>query len=217
MKTFKDYIINPIPLEEHLSDQSKLQAELLVDELYSNYIKEYSKHEPECVGWLDGSKNALIRNTKLYEAGIQNNDSVLDVGCGVAHFYYFLKNQGWNGKYFGVDPNQEAINIIDEKINTKCGTIDDLDNSKYDWVIASGIFNIGLSESITLWTIHNMIPKAKKGMIFYMLKYPYKHKQYESYEPGDIMKRLNLYEHERIEVIEDYMEGDPEFTVYFYV
>ena len=66
---------------------------------------------------MDGSSNALIRNQKIYEAGIKNKDSVLDVGCGVAHFYYFLENQGWNGKYLGIDPNKKAIDLIDENIN----------------------------------------------------------------------------------------------------
>jgi len=90
MKRFKTYIT-----------EGKKETDFLVDTVYSKYIEKYSKNQPECVGWLDGSENALIRFQKIYEAGIDEKDSVLDVGCGVAHFHTYLKNQGWNGKYLG--------------------------------------------------------------------------------------------------------------------
>ena len=89
MKTFKDYIVK----------QTGIETDLLVDAVYSRYIDEHDKNTVECVGWLDGHENALIRFQKIYEAGIDENDSVLDVGCGVAHFYTYLKrDKEWNGK-----------------------------------------------------------------------------------------------------------------------
>jgi len=49
-------------------------------------------------------------------------------------------------KIFGVDPNKKAIDMIDENINAVHGTIEDLDDTKYDWVVATGVFNLGLKE-----------------------------------------------------------------------
>ena len=207
MKTFKTYIT-----------EGKSETDFLVDTVYSKYIEKYSKNQPECVGWLDGSKNVLIRNQKIYEAGIGDNDSVLDIGCGVAHLYEFLKMGGWNGKYLGIDPNKKAIDMIDENINTMHGTIEDLpDFMKYDWVIASGVFNLGLTENLTFSIIHNMISHANKGIIFNMLQAPYPDSKYEAYYPDYVKNKLLKYENDRIEIIEDYMGDDAEFTVYFYV
>ena len=206
MKRFKTYIT-----------EGRSETDFLVDTVYSKYIEKYSKNQPECVGWLDGSENALIRNQKIYEAGIDEKDSVLDVGCGVAHFHTYLTNQGWNGKYLGVDPNKKAIDVIDENINAVHGTIEDLDDTKYDWVIANGVFNLGLREEHSFWIIENMISYANKGIIFNMLQAPYEDPKYEAYYPEWIKRKLNKFDHRKIEIIEDYMGDDAEFTVYFYV
>ena len=205
MKTFKTYIT-----------EGRSETDFLVDTVYSKYIEKYSKNQPECVGWLDGSKNVLIRNQKIYEAGIGDNDSVLDIGCGVAHLYEFLKMGGWNGKYLGVDPNKKAIDMIDENINAVHGTIEDLDDTKYDWVVANGVFNLGLTENLTFSIIHNMISHANKGIIFNMLQAPYPDSKYEAYDPKWVKLKLEKYGHKKIEIIEDYMGDDAEFTVYFY-
>jgi len=217
MKDFKEYIIDPNPIVERLTQETKKQTDMLVDTVYSHYVKEYTKNQPECVGWLDGTENALTRNEKLYEAGILDEDSILDVGCGVAHFYEFLKNQGWKGEYLGIDPNKEAIEIIDEDINAMCGTIEDLDETKYDWVIASGVFNIGLQESLAFWTIHNMICRAKKGIVFNMLARPYEHKSYKAYDSELVKKKLSEYDNKEIKIVDGYLENNSEFTVYFYI
>ena len=74
MRTFKDYIT------EDISAKTRKETELLVDAVYSRYIDEHDKNTVECVGWLDGTENAQLRFQKIYEAGIDNNDSVLDVG-----------------------------------------------------------------------------------------------------------------------------------------
>ena len=207
MKRFKTYIT-----------EGRSETDFLVDTVYSKYIEKYSKNQPECVGWLDGSENALIRNQKIYEAGIDEKDSVLDIGCGVAHFHTYLKTQGWTGKYLGVDPNKKALDMIDEDINAMHGTIEDLpDFMKYDWVIASGVFNLGLKEEHSFWIIENMILRANKGIIFNMLQAPYPDPKYEAYYPERIKQELSLIDHSKIKIIEGYMGDDAEFTVYFYV
>ena len=213
MKQFKDYIT------EDISANARKETKLLVDAVYSHYIDEHDKNTVECVGWLDGHENALIRFQKIYEAGIDDNDSVLDVGCGVAHFYTYLKrDKEWNGKYLGIDPNKKAIDLIDEDINAMHGTIEDLpDFMKYDWVIANGVFNLGLKEEHSFWIIENMISHANKGIIFNMLLAPYEDPKYEAYNPMWIHYKLQEYDHKKIEIIENYMGDDAEFTVYFYV
>ena len=219
MKQFKEFITEE-PTRLVLDPKSmefRNETEFLVDTVYSSYIDDYNKNSVECVGWLDGTANSLIRFQKIYEAGIGDDDSILDVGCGVAHLHRYLKNQGWTGKYLGIDPNKKAIDLIDENINTMCGTIEALpDFMKFDWAIANGVFNLGLKEEHTFWIIENMISHANKGIIFNMLAAPYEDSQYEAYESEEIKSWLKRFDHRKIEIVEDYMNGDQEFTVYFY-
>ena len=210
MRTFKSF------LTEEISTETQELTELLVDSIYSKYVDQYDKNSEKCVGWLDGEENSQIRLQKIYESGIDNDDSVLDVGCGVAHLHTYLREQGWNGKYLGFDPNKKAIDLIDEGINAIHGTIEDLDETKYDWTIANGVFNLGLKEEHTFWIIENMIGLAKKGTIFNMLAAPYEDSQYEAYKSEEIKRWLKRFDHRKIEIVEDYMNGDQEFTVYFY-
>ena len=219
MKTFKDFVTET-PTRLVLDPESMLfrnETDVLVDNVYSGYIDDYNKNSVECVGWLDGSENSLIRFQKIYEAGIDDDDSVLDVGCGVAHLHTYLTNQGWNGKYLGFDPNKKAIDLIDEDINAMHGTIKDLDDTKYDWVIANGTFNLGLKKEHTFWIIENMISHANKGIIFNMFVAPYTDLNYEAYDPKQVKFKLQKYDHSKIEIIENYFSDQSEFTVYFYV
>ena len=221
MKQFRDYITE---------ENEKVRTDFLVDTVYSHYIDEYNKNSIECVGWLDGTENSQLRFQKVYEAGIGDKDSILDVGCGVAHLHTYLKNQGWDGQYLGFDPNKKAIDMIDEDINVMHGTIEDLpDFMKYDWAICNGTFNLGLTENLTFSIIDNMIYRANKGIVFNMLQHPYRNIPlhsfpmedhdnitYESYNPDYVRNKLLKYDHEKIEIVEDYMGDDAEFTVYFY-
>ena len=211
MKNFREFIT-----EEVIKDARQV-TKLLVDAVYSRYIDDHDKNSIECVGWLDGTENAQLRFQKIYESGIGNNDSILDVGCGVAHLHTFLSNQGWSGKYLGFDPNKKAIDLVDESINVMEGTIEDMpDFMKYDWAISNGVFNLGLKEEHTFWIIENMISHANKGIVFNMLHAPYEDPNYEAYYPEHIKNKLSRYDHSNIEIVEDYMPDDAEFTVYFY-
>jgi SAM-dependent methyltransferase len=211
MKQFKEF------LTEEITTETKKLTDLLVDSVYSKYIDIHDKNSIECVGWMDGTENSQKRFQTIYEGGIGNDDSILDVGCGVAHLHTYLSNQGWSGKYLGVDPNKKAIDLIDEDINAMHGTIDGLpDYMKYDWVIANGVFNLGLDEEHAFSIIDDMMSYANKGIIFNMLRAPYEDDKYEAYDPEQIKHKLSRFDHSKIEIVEGYMEDDVEFTVYFY-
>ena len=214
MKQFREFLIKEI------SAETQKLTELLVDQVYSKYVEQYDINSVECVGWLDGTDNARLRFQKIYEAGIGEKDSILDVGCGVAHLHTYLKNQGWTGKYLGFDPNKKAIDLVDESINVMHGTIEYLDNlpewNKFDWAIANGVFNLGLKKEHTFWIIENMISHANKGIIFNMLCAPYEDDNYESYKSEEIKRWLKRFDHRKIEIVENYMRKEQEFTVYFY-
>jgi len=210
MKQFRTFIT------EEIATDTKVMTNLLVDEIYSKYVDRFSKNSPECVGWMDGTENSQERFQKIYEAGIGDDDSILDVGCGVGHLHTYLTNKGWNGKYLGFDPNKKAIDLVDEEINAIHGTIEDLDETKYDWVIANGVFNLGLKEEHAFWIIENMLKRANKGIIFNMLLAPYQDDRYESYNPNSISHKLQEHDHKEIKIVKSFLDKNAEFTVYFY-
>ena len=210
MKPFRTFIT------EEIATDTKVMTNLLVDEIYSKYVDRFSKNSPECVGWMDGTENSQERFQKIYEAGIGDDDSILDVGCGVGHLHTYLTNKGWNGKYLGFDPNEKAIDLVDEEINAIHGTIEDLDETKYDWVIANGVFNLGLKEEHAFWIIENMLKRANKGIIFNMLLAPYQDDRYESYNPNSISHKLQEHDHKEIKIVKSFLDKNAEFTVYFY-
>ena len=210
MKPFRTFIT------EEIATDTKVMTNILVDEIYSKYVDRFSKNSPECVGWMDGTENSQERFQKIYEAGIGDDDSILDVGCGVGHLHTYLTNKGWNGKYLGFDPNKKAIDLVDEEINAIHGTIEDLDETKYDWVIANGVFNLGLKEEHAFWIIENMLKHANKGIIFNMLLAPYQDDRYESYNPNSISHKLQEHDHKEIKIVKSFLDKNAEFTVYFY-
>ena len=69
-----------------------------------------------------------------------------------------------------------------------------------------------------------MICRANKGVVFNMLKYPYRsipleghdNITYESYNPNYVRNKLLKYDNDRIEIAKNYLEDNTEFTVYFY-
>ena len=50
-----------------------------------------------------------------------------------------------------------------------------------------------------------------------MLRKPYEDDKYEAYEPNVVSSKLQQHEHKRIKIVEDYMDENCEFTIYFYI
>jgi SAM-dependent methyltransferase len=146
---------------------------------------EYLLHSPEVVGWLTIEEQRLLFSalTFLYNSG----DSVLDIGCGRGDLYGFLQEKypGTEIKYKGIDINPNIINIAKEKYSgihvENIHILDDKSEDTFDWVMASGVFNLkdyfeleGIvdSEDILDYTkecIDDMYDKANVGVAFNLL------------------------------------------------
>ena len=49
-----------------------------------------------------------------------------------------------------------------------------------------------------------------------MLQAPYEDDKYESYNPKWVEHKLQKFNYKKLEIVEDYMNGTQEFTIYFY-
>ena len=80
--------------------------------------------------------------------------SILDVGCGIAHFYEFLLNatliNNLKINYMGIDISSKMIDFARKKYPTVPFKVVDLVNDKFDdkfdYVVSSGIFNVKMAD-----------------------------------------------------------------------
>jgi len=183
---------------------------------------------PVAVGWLDGKQNQAKRFQTLLDIGVQEGDSILDLGCGLGHLSEHLDKIGLNVNYTGIDTNKWAIeqaHEFKENINSPMlgvpkayqfkeatyihGTIFELCGT-YDWGLASGVFNVQFPKLEMLETINELLSKANKGVAFNLLSSSANNSlRYENYTPEEIVSHLKG----DVSVVENYgVEND--FTIY---
>lgn len=133
---------------------------------YSERLKEYG-YDPKTLGW---SKNKeIIRFKVLSQIGQFENCSVLDVGCGFGDFLKYLKQKNINVEYTGVDLNADLITIAREQHPEVLFLVGDFEElyfeQKYDWIIASGLFNHRLENNYQFITnvLSKMYNLSRRG------------------------------------------------------
>ena len=129
---------------------------------YNERFEKFGK-SVESLGWSGGEKSQNQRFKTICEIGIQDGHSILDVGCGFGTFFQFLKNKYTNLNYTGVDINQKFIDIaqadFEDAVFLKKDILTDKIDFKYDWVVASGIFNTILEHENNIIYVNEMIKK----------------------------------------------------------
>lgn len=124
------------------------------------------------VGW-GSEENQNIRFKTLAEIGIRSGDSILDLGCGISHFYRYLKSVGLSLEYTGIDITA-AMAERSAKIFPECRFIHgdlsalDIEDAQYDYVFANGIFVFRKErpERYMLKTVEKMFSLARRGVAF---------------------------------------------------
>lgn len=138
------------------------QDKLLCVERYSARLGAYG-YDSRSLCWGGGKERQHLRFSVLSEIGIGKTDSVLDVGCGFADLYGYLREQSWAGEYLGVDINPDLLTEARSQFpEAHCQVVDILeDNSlpQWDWVVASGIFNARLLHEDNWTFIQKMLTR----------------------------------------------------------
>jgi cyclopropane fatty-acyl-phospholipid synthase-like methyltransferase len=198
MKKFKKYLIENTR-EEYYEEQHK------------RWVDTPYQKSPVAVGWLDGKQNQAKRFETLLNIGVQEGDSILDLGCGLGHMVEHLKKIGLNVRYTGIDTNKNSIQQAYQfrEATYIYGTIFDIQD-RYDWGLASGVFNVEFPKLDMLETINELLSKANKGVAFNLLSNSANNNlTYENYIPKEIISHLKG----DISIVENYgVEND--FTIY---
>ena len=179
MKQFKKYLIESTR-EEYYEEQHK------------RWVDTPYQKSPVAVGWLDGKQNQAKRFETLLNIGVQEGDSILDLGCGLGHMVEHLEKVGLNVRYTGIDTNKWSIQQAYQfrEATYIHGTIFDI-QEKYDWGLASGVFNIEFPKLEMLETINELLSKSNKGVAFNLLSSSANNSlKYENYTPEEIVSHL---------------------------
>ena len=220
MKHFKNYLIEST-------------REKYYEEQHQEWKDTPHQNSPIAVGWLDGRQNQTKRFETLLDIGVQEGDSILDLGCGLGHLSEHLEKINLNVNYTGIDTNKWAIEQAHEfKENTNTPmlgvpkayqfreatyihtTIFEI-CGRYDWGIASGVFNVGFPKLEMLETINELLLKAKKGVAFNLLNHADSNfdkdipMEYEIYTPEEIVSHLKV----DVSIVENYGVAN-DFTIY---
>lgn len=122
---------------------------------YGDDIKTMASGTPE---------RRRVRFDILSQAGDMNGTSALDIGCGFADFYQYLKDRGIKVKYTGYDINEELIKLCREKYPEAKFEVKDIQNDKidqdFDFVISSQTFNNKLQYDDNEKVIRDVLKKA---------------------------------------------------------
>lgn len=175
-------------------------------------------------------KSQYLRFNELIKIGSIKNKSIHDVGCGNGELLnYLIKNKIIFSNYLGSDISDKMINIANNNFNylknikfEKSNLLEDANHSKYDYVLASGIFNIKNNFSNKKWIkyVFEMIKKmfyfSKIGTGFNMLTFDvdYKEKKlfYMSLDKLVSFIRLNLSK----KIVINHSYNLWEFTIFIY-
>jgi SAM-dependent methyltransferase len=109
--------------------------------------------------------------------GLSSSDSILDVGCGYGDLYDFLRKQGWDGRYLGIDINPQLIDAGSRLYpSAELRTLDiqttPLDQIS-DWcfccqALTSATEAVPFIEHLESM-LHAMWQNCRKGLVFNML------------------------------------------------
>ena len=180
-------------------------------------------NDAERVGW--GSADSQEKRfSVLTEIGDLDNDTILDVGCGLGAYFDYIHNAYPNLSYTGVDINPNMIQGAQQRhsdiefIHTDI-TSDShaLNDRKFDYVFLSGALNLSTDkhhekiESI----VKEMFSMANKGVAanFLSIFSDYLTPGYYYCNPEDILQ-LAFSITKKVVLRHDYMPHD--FTIYLY-
>ena len=139
---------------------------------YEGRLQQFG-YSPKTLGWgKDGRQE--VRFQALTEPIMADlTSSILDVGCGFADLYDYLRECGWKGDYCGLDIVPGLLQIARERhphLELHCLDItrSALPLRTFDYVLGSGVFNAKLKAENNLSHVEravgNMVRLARKAV-----------------------------------------------------
>lgn len=173
-----------------------------------------------------GQRSQVIRFKILEKLFINNSGfSLLDLGCGLSDFYSFLEEKKFKDiDYTGVDINNTFIEESKNRypdLNFYHGSIESIPkNINFDYVIASGLYNLGNSpiesSSFFVEQFIQLFKKVNVGIGVNFLSSWHKHQDNVStyHNPAEMLTLCKDFISPHIVIYHHYLPND--FTVFVY-
>ncbi|MDV2482610.1 class I SAM-dependent methyltransferase [Methanoculleus sp. Wushi-C6] len=128
-------------------------------------------YSPQTLGWGKHGRQAL-RFSVLTAVGNLQGKSILDVGCGFGDLYDYLTAQGWTGHYVGIDLVPDLVEEGRKRFPDAELLVGDFEEQtftgRFDYVVASGIFNFLLTQednwAYIMRTLEKMLALAQSAV-----------------------------------------------------
>ena len=144
------------------------------EEVFKFFDTNYRQHgySKESLGWCKGKQNIRFeRLTRFF--GLENEGPekrIFDIGCGFGDLNKYFEKTGYkNYQYTGCDLVNGFIETADQifsdhkNITFVCDDFLEMDvKEEYDYIIASGIFNLKMHEKDNYQNIYDVMEKAMK-------------------------------------------------------
>ncbi|AGL02350.1 class I SAM-dependent methyltransferase [Desulfoscipio gibsoniae] len=174
----------------------------------------------QSLGW-NSSKEQLKRFealTKDFDKQLLKKESIVDFGCGLAHFLIWLQEKGYSNNYTGVDIIEEFLEQNRSRFpENQFLTSQNFFNNKkkYGFIFASGAFTIPWGQNHTekiKSAIRKLFNKCIYGFSFNMLSFYslFKNPQYCYFDPFAMDKYCDTLTSKHI-LDCNYLPGD--FTI----
>lgn len=147
-----------------------------IEVFFSNALAEYGA-APQAVDWPDLNQQLkrFAELSRLFDTSVPFD--VLDFGCGYGALLDYLEGAADNANYWGFDISEALLKAgRDTHPGAEDRFLSELSHGAiYDYVVASGIFNLKLEASLNAWEeiVHETIDKfnalSMRGFAFNML------------------------------------------------
>ena len=133
--------------------------------IVKRYTKRFQKYGVDIKTLASGSRDRQVLRFKIFsEIGNLDGHSVLDIGCGFGDFYQYFKDQSIKIKYTGIDVCPSFIKVCRQRFPEASFFVKDFQNDsirgKYDYIVASQVFNNRLKIGNNERMMHRVIKKA---------------------------------------------------------
>lgn len=132
---------------------------------YDNYFRN-AKSRSNKVAWSE--PRSQIKNFRLVSKFINENDSVLDYGCGIGDFIRYLDKNKNISDYLGIDINSNFINMAKKDYpNNNFQLIKNVNEIKGKWdsVCAIGVFTWFITKDDFIKTINKLYEVCNKQVL----------------------------------------------------
>lgn len=189
-------------------------------EVYNSFSTDYEYDTPLSVGWSDKDSQEK-RFEILLNIGVTNEDSILDLGCGLGHMYRYIndKKQPYL-KYTGVDINENSIRIAQKNNPDAVFMVSDIFNvnERYDYVLGSGTFTVKMQLNDIMKSIERAFYLCNKGVAFNFLNDRYASDPtyfLNGFNPKNFKENLDKI-YSKVVLIENYFIDNQDFTIYIF-